>query len=150
MILDLLRIMFERVGIIIAVAFILTRFRFFKNMIIKDKLNLKQEIAAIIFFGLFGIAGTYLGVVIDTGSFNLTGVSKSLDKEEAIANARVIGIVIAGMLGGYRIGIGAGLIAGIHRMTLGGFTAFSCGFSTIIAGVLASAFYRRGSKINPL
>lgn len=60
-----------------------------------------------------------------------------MNQTEAIANSRVIGIVMAGLLGGYKVGIGAGLIAGIHRMSLGGFTAFSCGFSAIVAGLLA-------------
>ena len=73
-----------------------------------------------------------------------------LTSDEAIANSRVIGVVVAGLLGGYRVGIGAGLIAGIHRMTLGGFTAFSCGLSTIIAGVVAGAFYRKGKALKPL
>lgn len=147
---DLLIIMLERVGIIIAVAFILTRFQFFKNMIYDDRLNKKQEITAIMFFGFFGIAGTYLGVALDVSNFQFNNVSIGLVESEAIANSRVIGIVVAGLLGGYRVGIGAGLIAGIHRMTLGGFTAFSCGFSTIIAGVLAGAFYRKGKNVKPL
>src|SRR5699024_5759120 len=55
----------ERVGIIIAVAFILTRFRFFKDLIAHDQLNGKQVISAILFFGFFGIIGTYLGVALN-------------------------------------------------------------------------------------
>lgn len=47
------------------------------------------------------------------------------------------------MLGGPIVGVGAGLVAGIHRYTLGGFTAFSCGISTILAGIIAGYF---GSK----
>ena len=60
--LDLLIIMLERVGTIIAVAFILTRFRFFKNMVQHDKLDRKQELTAILFFGFFGIVGRILGL----------------------------------------------------------------------------------------
>lgn len=147
---DLLIIMLERVGTIIAVAFILTRFQFFKNMIYHDKLNRKQELAAILFFGSFGIIGTYLGVAFNTSTTNFNGVAVVLTSDEAIANTRVISVVVAGLLGGYRLGIGAGLIAGIHRLTLGGFTAVSCGLSTIVAGVIAGAFYRKGRSIHPL
>lgn len=143
---DLLIIMLERVGIIIAVAFILTRFQFFKNMVSHDKLNRKQSLSAILFFGFFGIAGTYLGVALDVSSFQFNNVQMTLVESEAIANSRVIGVVLAGLLGGYRVGIGAGLIAGLHRMSLGGFTSFACGFSTIIAGFVASAFHRKGKK----
>ncbi|MEK5036727.1 sensor histidine kinase [Sporosarcina sp. FSL K6-3457] len=148
--LDLLVIMLERVGMIVAVAFILTRFQFFKNLVHRDKLNRKQELTAILFFGFFGIVGTYFGVALNTNTLHFNSVATALSSEEAIANSRVIGVVVAGLLGGYRVGIGAGLIAGIHRMTLGGFTAFSCGLSTIIAGVVAGAFYRKGKALKPL
>ncbi|WP_318616076.1 sensor histidine kinase [Sporosarcina sp. YIM B06819] len=147
---DLLVIMLERVGMIVAVAFILTRFQFFKNLVHRDKLNRRQEITAILFFGFFGIVGTYFGVALNMNTLHFTSVATVLTSEEAIANSRVIGVVVAGLLGGYRVGIGAGLIAGIHRMTLGGFTAISCGLSTIIAGVVAGAFYRKGKALKPL
>ncbi|MBD7983789.1 sensor histidine kinase [Sporosarcina sp. Sa2YVA2] len=148
--LDLLVIMLERVGTIVAVAFILTRFRFFKNMVHQDLLSRKQEITAILFFGFFGIIGTYFGVAFNTQTLNFNSVAIELKTDEAIANSRVIGIVVAGLLGGYRVGIGAGLIAGLHRMSLGGFTAISCGLSTIISGILAAAFYKRGKHIKPM
>ncbi|PIC56846.1 sensor histidine kinase [Sporosarcina sp. P12(2017)] len=148
--LDLLIIMFERVGMIVAVAFLLTRFRFFQNMIHQDVLDRRQELTAILFFGLFGIFGTYFGVALDMQTFHFENMSWQLETDEAIANSRVIGVVVAGLLGGYRLGIGAGLIAGIHRMSLGGFTAISCGISTIISGILAGYFYKKGKHISPL
>ena len=130
---------------IVAVAFILTRFQFFKNLVHHDKLNRKQELTAILFFGFFGIVGTYFGVALNMNTLHFNSVATVLTSDEAIANSRVIGVVVAGLLGGYRVGIGAGLIAGIHRMTLGGFTAISCGLSTIVAGVIAGAFIGRES-----
>jgi two-component system, LytTR family, sensor histidine kinase LytS len=39
--------------------------------------------------------------------------------------------------------LGAGLIAGIHRFTLGGFTGVACGLANIITGVLAGIFHRK-------
>lgn len=148
--LELLMIMLERVGIIVAVAFMLTRFQFFKNLVHHDHLDRKQEITGILFFGSFGIIGTYFGVALNASTLHFNSVIPSLTADEAIANSRVIGIVIAGLLGGYRLGIGAGLIAGIHRMTLGGFTAISCGVSTIVAGVIAGAFHKKGKALRPI
>jgi two-component system sensor histidine kinase LytS len=60
----------------------------------------------------------------------------------------VIGIIIAGLLGGYKVGVGAGLIAGIHRFSLGGFTGLSCGLSAILAGILSGFFYRKEKRLN--
>ncbi len=141
--------MFERVGTIVAVAFILTRFSFFKNMVQRDQLGSRQEVTAILFFAMFGIAGTYLGFTLHTDTLQFSSAIQGVAEEGAIANSRVIGIVIAGLLGGYRVGLGAGLIAGIHRMTLGGFTGFACGFSTIIAGFLAGFFYKKKRMLTP-
>ncbi|MFD2629844.1 LytS/YhcK type 5TM receptor domain-containing protein [Oceanobacillus kapialis] len=144
---DLLITMLERVGILVAVAFVVTRFRFFQDMIHQDQLNRKQHYTAILFFGLFGIMGTYYGVALHTGTLGFNSVTMNLAAEEAIANSRVIGVVIAGLLGGYRVGIGAGLIAGIHRLTLGGFTAVSCSLASVIAGVIAGYFRKKEKYI---
>ncbi|VEF47744.1 two-component sensor histidine kinase [Bacillus freudenreichii] len=140
---ELLVTMFERLGIIVTIAFILTRFHFFRNMIYQEKLDRRQQLTAIIFFGFFGIIGTYTGLRLSVETLNIERWVVDLSADEAIANSRVIGIVLAGLLGGYKLGIGAALIAGIHRFTLGGFTALSCGLATIVAGVLAGMFHKK-------
>lgn len=144
---ELLITMVERLGIIVTIAFILTRFTFFRGMIYQDELNRRQQYIAILFFGFFGIIGTYTGLSLSTESLQFSRWTSDLSTDEAIANSRVIGVVLAGLLGGYKVGIGAGLIAGIHRFTLGGFTAFACGFATIIAGVLSGYFYRKNKHV---
>ena len=53
-----------------------------------------------------------------------------------IANTRIMGVGISGLLGGPIVGIGVGSIAGIHRYMLGGTTALSCAISSILAGVI--------------
>ncbi|MFC0270779.1 LytS/YhcK type 5TM receptor domain-containing protein [Metabacillus herbersteinensis] len=144
----LLLTMLERLGIIVTVAFLMTRFRFFRHMIDRYEISRKQQYMAILFFGSFGIIGTYSGITFDTNSLNYDRWAYALSTDEAIANSRVIGIIIAGLLGGYKVGIGAGLIAGIHRFSLGGFTALSCGVSAVLAGVIAGFFYRKRARLN--
>jgi two-component system, LytTR family, sensor histidine kinase LytS len=146
--LNLLITLVERLGILVMIAFILTRFPFFRDMIYQERLNGKQQLTAIIFFGFFGIIGTYTGLTLSTDSLVLNRWTSNLTSDEAIANSRVIGVVLAGLLGGYKVGLGAGLIAGIHRFTLGGFTALSCGLATIIAGLLAGIFHRKNRHVN--
>ncbi|MBR7796127.1 sensor histidine kinase [Agaribacter marinus] len=144
---ELLLTMVERIGILVTIAFILTRFRFFRSMFYQNQLNRRQQFTAILFFGFFGIIGTYSGVSLSTENLEFHRWAAELTADEAIANSRVIGVVIASLLGGPTVGIGAGIIAGLHRFTLGGFTAIACGLATIIASILASLFYKKHKRV---
>ena len=86
----------------------------------------KDRAALAVLTGLLGIVGTYWGVPV----------------QGAIANTRVFGPMIAGLVGGPLTGLGAGLIAGLHRYSLGGFTALACGISTASEGLLAGLVHR--------
>jgi two-component system, LytTR family, sensor histidine kinase LytS len=139
--------MIERLGIIVTVAFVLTRIPFFRRLIDQEmKVKTSHSISLMILFGCFGIIGTYTGLIVNPLESTLTKWQWYLNEDEALANSRVIGIVAAGLLGGMRIGIGAGIIAGTHRFLLGGFTAVSCGISTILAGVIAGWISRYNKK----
>ena len=144
---ELLLTMLERLGIIVTIAFVLTRFRFFRDMIYSDQLARKQQYVAIGFFGFFGIIGTYTGFTFSTDSLQFNSWPLEVSSDEAIANSRVIGVVLAGLLGGKRVGFGAGLIAGLHRYLLGGFTALACGLASIIAGLIAGSLHKRNRHV---
>ncbi len=144
----LLLTMLERLGIIVTVAFIMTRLPFFRHMISRNKISRKQQYYAILFFGAFGIIGTYSGITFDSTSLQFDRWAYNLGSEEALANSRVIGIIIAGLLGGHKVGIGAGILAGIHRFSLGGFTALSCGISAILAGIISGFFYKKQTRLH--
>lgn len=139
---QLLFLMVEHIGLIVAIAFVLTRFTTFRNLI-DHKLDYWTIIKLSIVFGLFGIVGTYTGISIrpSTDSFVWIPRIDEIGFDEALANSRVVGVVIGGLLGGPWVGLGAGLIAGIHRFLLGGFTGLSCGISTIIEGLIAGIVY---------
>jgi two-component system, LytTR family, sensor histidine kinase LytS len=135
--------MFERLGIIVTVAFIMTRFRFFRSMVAGNEITRLQRTRAIMMFGCFGIIGTYTGLTLNTETQLYTKWVFSLDQSEALANSRVIGVVVGGLLGGWKVGLGAGVIAGGHRYLLGGFTAFSCGLSAIAAGLVSGFLHSK-------
>lgn len=123
----LLVIVFEnllsRVGLIMLLSFIMTRIKPFRSLVTKQKIDFKDKIFLSIIFGIYGIIGTYTGIPI----------------RGAIANARVIGVFVGGLLGGPFVGTLSGLIAGGHRylIDIGGFTAFSCALSTFTEGIMA-------------
>lgn len=124
MLLELSRNLFNKLGIIILIAFLLSRSTIIKRYLLKSEMSIKDKVTFSIVFGGLGIIGTYSGIHI----------------HDAIANSRSIGVIVAGLFGGPLIGTAAGLIAGIHRILIpiGKFTALACGISTIIGGIIAS------------
>ncbi|CAN7554277.1 LytS/YhcK type 5TM receptor domain-containing protein [Rossellomorea sp. LjRoot5] len=143
----LIAAMVERLGIIVTIAFVMTRISFFRHLIEKrTHVKKSQTFLLILLFGFFGIVGTYTGLIVNPFQEEYTKWQWHLQQNEAIANSRVIGVVVAGLLGGPWIGLGAGLVAGVHRYFLGGFTAFSCGISTVLAGLLAGWIGKREKK----
>ncbi len=141
---SLIILMAERMGFIVAIAFLFTRWSRFRRLLEQNPSRQERLLLAIV-FGAFGIIGTYTGITIGPGEVQ-DQFPGGLTYEDAIANSRAIGIIVAGLLGGPSVGIGAGFIAGIHRMMLGGFTATACGLSTIFEGILAGFIYLRVKK----
>ena len=139
---ELLPLMLERVGILIIVAFVLSRMKSFRQ-IIHNEHDLSAKVVMIIIFGTFGVISNYTGVRIGHGTITSQEWLTNMDSESAIANTRIMGVTIGGLLGGPIVGIGVGLIAGLHRLTLGGFTATACAISTISAGVVTGFLSKR-------
>lgn len=114
--------MIQSVGIIVMAAFILLSWGAFRKLVLKQT-TVAEKLVLILFFGAFGVLGTYMGTPI----------------MGAIANLRAIGVITAGLFGGPIVGIGAGLIAGGHRLLIdpGGFTSLPCALSTFLEAVAA-------------
>ncbi len=127
--------LFQSLTVIITVAFFLTQTsitRFLFNL----HESVKKQILLGVFFGLISVSGTLLGI----------------RTHDAIANIRDIGAISAGLFGGPVVGLIAGLIGGVHRASLGGFTANSCALATILNGIFAGLLYRlkRREVFSPL
>lgn len=110
----------ERMALIGLTAFVLLRVRAFRRLLAGTGRPRDRWLLALV-FGLIAIAGTYSGIPTNG----------------AIANSRVVGAAVGGLLGGPWVGLLAGLLGGGHRFMLGGFTALSCGISTVVEGLLA-------------
>lgn len=120
----------ERLSIVATAAFILSRTPAFGRILYRQ-LTVRDKLLLTLALGGLGIIGTYAGISI----------------HGALANSRVVGVMVAGLLGGPLVGAGAGLVAGVHRYLLGGFTAFSCGLAAVAEGTLGGLvqhYYRRG------
>jgi len=104
---------------------IVTRIKPIQRVIVK-KAGWRDKTVFILIFGAFSIFGTYVGIPLGSG---------------AIVNIRDFAPIIAGLTSGPIIGLAVGMIGGIHRFFLGGFTCIPCGLSTILAGVIGGAIY---------
>jgi len=114
----------QQMAIILVIAYLFSKSPVI-NYFSGEKLRRKDKLVLYFVFSLLAITGTYVGLPV----------------QDAIANIRAIGAVLAGLIGGPVLGLAVGLTAGIHRFMLGGFTAFSCGVSTTFEGLLGGLVY---------
>lgn len=105
---------------LITIAYLLSLTSLFKRTV-RGMINVRDGIILTLLFGFIGIIGTYM----------------SMPTKGALANSRLVGVVVGGLLGGPAIGFASGIIAGGHRLLLGGNTGLSCGIATILIGTLA-------------
>jgi two-component system sensor histidine kinase LytS len=130
MIWSLALLLAERLSMVATAAFVFSRSGAFGRVLSRE-LTLRDRVLMALALGLMGIVGTYAGVPVGG----------------ALANSRIVGVMVAGLLGGPLVGAGAGLVAGIHRYWIGGFTAFSCALAAVLEGLLGGLVQRRcGSK----
>lgn len=115
--------------IIIVIAYFITRLKYFRE-VLDGKLTYTNQFILILIFGALAIFCTYAG-------FQVPG---------AIANVRDMAPMVAGLVGGPVVGLGAGLIGGLHRFSMGGLTAIPCAVSTILAGLIAGIIYLKNKK----
>jgi sigma-B regulation protein RsbU (phosphoserine phosphatase) len=123
-ILSSLLVLLQLMCVIIVVAYLLTRSKLFSEVLL-GRLTIKTQIILIIVFGALSVYGTLSGIEV----------------MGAIVNVRDLGPMLAGLLGGPVVGVGAGLIGAAYRMSLGGFTVYSCSLSTVLAGLIGGLIW---------
>lgn len=121
------------IGLLVVIAQIIARIGIIKRVLLRNKVPLNEKIIMMVMFGGIGIISTSIG----------HGVNG------ALANTRVIGVMAGGFIGGPIVGIGASIIAGLHRyfIDINGFTAVACAISTILEGLI-SAYFSKYLKNN--
>lgn len=118
----------SNMAVVVVVAYVITRTQSHVTQVLNRQYTLSNQAFLVIVFGLFSIYGTMTG--IDFGG--------------ALATIRDLGPATAGLLGGPWLGLGAGLIGGIHRFFYdGAFTKIPCSLSTVLIGLAAGLVQRR-------
>lgn len=136
MILYVLKNLVNNMSTLIIIAYFISKVRIFKSFVIENKNTIKDKLLLSLVFGTIGIIATYTGISVNG----------------AIANSRIVGVMVGGIFGGPIVGLGAGLIAGIHRwaIDIGGFTSVACMMSTVVEGIIGgmASQYIKFSRLN--
>lgn len=135
---EILSQMLSRMTLIVTIAFLITRLSIFRKMIY-HRVGLIDLLFLTLIFGIFGVIGNYTALVVEPG--NHTVISNlwnpTLESNNAVADTRNIGIIIGGFFAGPIVGIGASLIAGAHRLFMGGFISGPVFWVSIFGGALS-------------
>jgi two-component system sensor histidine kinase LytS len=134
-------ILFERMGLLLIFAFMLTRIPYFRYLLDRE-LGLKTTIYHSVVFGIFAIAGAQAGVVITEAGITAHLWMFQLNSGEMLVSSGLVAVVIAGLLGGPYVGLGTGLIVAVYLQFLGGEMVFANSLVNPLAGLLAGLMAR--------
>ncbi|WP_321504436.1 SpoIIE family protein phosphatase [uncultured Methanoregula sp.] len=123
-ILSSLLVLLQLICVIVVVAYLVSRRQFF-NDVLDGHPAIKIQVLLILVFGALSVYGTVAGVEF-MGAF---------------INVRDLGPMVAGLIGGPVVGVGAGLIGAAYRMSLGGFTVYACSLATLLAGLFGGLIW---------
>lgn len=149
---DLTIVLFERLGLLLVIAFVLTRIPGFRSLLYREFSFKMAGIHACV-FGLFGIAGTLTGVVIGSDFTVVQEFVWNVKDNQMVVSSSLVAIVMAGLLGGPLVGLGAGIIAGTHLFFLGGIGFFANSLVNPLTGLLAgftARFFSQERVISPI
>ncbi|SFA94969.1 two-component system, LytT family, sensor histidine kinase LytS [Lentibacillus halodurans] len=146
-------ILFERLGLLLVIAFVLTRIPGFRSLLERE-FSKKMTLVHACVFGLFGMAGTITGIVLDGETVTARDfVWIAVGEDQMVVSLSLVAIVIAGLLGGPFVGLGAGIIAGAHLFFLGGIGFIANSLVNPLTGLLAgwtARFFSNERVISPM
>ncbi|WP_243288157.1 sensor histidine kinase [Geothrix terrae] len=101
-------------------AYFVTRLSAVRRALTGTRSRRLDTLVLILVFGLFSILGNFLGLPI----------------HGAIANTRIVGPIAGGLIGGPWVGAGAGILGGLARYAMGGYTALAALVANVLAGLV--------------
>lgn len=111
----------QNVALMGMIAYLLTRVPAVRRTLLHSKERTHDKRLLMLIFGCFSILGNWLGIPV----------------LESMANTRIVGPIVGGLLGGPMVGIGAGVIGAIPRYFMGGFTMWASVLANILAGAIS-------------
>lgn len=129
-----------RLCVVLIIALIAIRLSWFRNAIQADSKVISQLIMVAV-FGLFAVVGTHVGFVIDRLTWQYTPNSlltiKHFDLYKAVVGFRDTWALVAGLTGGFWVGLGAGFLAALDRLAFGGSLGDASAIASLALGMFA-------------
>lgn len=120
----------NELAVILIVAYLLTRTNLYIDVIVNKNINFKNGLILVLIFGGFAIYGTVNGVQVNNVIINVRGIFPAF----------------AGLIAGPVVGLGAGLIGGVHRyFFLSGGTNIGSSILTILSGLIGGLIYKKNN-----
>jgi phosphoserine phosphatase RsbU/P len=123
-ILSQLNVLLQLMCVIIVAAYLLTRSRIFPE-IIDGHATIPTQIILVLLFGALSVYGSVSGI----------------DFMGSVVNVRDLGPMLAGLLAGPWVGLGAGLIGAAYRLSMGGLTVYACSIAAVFAGLFGGTIW---------
>lgn len=131
----------ERVGMVVLLAFLLVNVKPFRRLLFHQTISAKVQLFVI--FSLFTILANLTGIEIDRQNHvQSTIILTKLSPTSSVANARVLAVSSAGIIGGPWVGAAVGLVAGLHRVLQGSVNSSFYIASSVLIGILSGLAYR--------
>lgn len=130
-----------RVCMVVVGAFACIRLRWVRRALRGLETSWIHRLTMMLIFGGLGVLGTHFGILvsIEEGTVQVVNgwVGFRLEKNQAVVGFRDTMALVGGLIGGPWVGLGAGLVAGWERYSLGGFAALGSGVATLVLGIFA-------------
>ena len=132
--------LFERMGMLLILTFILTRIPLFRQLLDRKEMSGTRMFIYSCLFGLFGILGVYAGVVVENERIELLLLADAADGGAGSGPFR------PGRRCHWRADRRAprwhrgGLLAGAHLLYIGGYTGLAGAIAVPLTGALAGAW----------
>ncbi|WP_373808378.1 LytS/YhcK type 5TM receptor domain-containing protein [Streptococcus ferus] len=139
----LMLLLFQRLGIIMILAFLLVNNSYFRQLIVER--SKREKLVLIIIFGLFVIISNMTGIEIKSDrSIVERPILTTISHSDSLANTRTLVITTASLVGGPLVGTVVGFIGGIHRFFQGNLSGIFYIISSSLVGYLSG---RLGDKL---
>lgn len=129
-------LLFQRLGIIMILAFLLVNNSYFRQLIVAR--SKREKVLLVVIFGVFVIISNITGIEISNdGGLVERPILTSISQSDSLANTRTLVITTASLVGGPIVGAVVGLVGGIHRFFQGNFSGAFYIISSPLVGYIS-------------